>query len=95
MLNTWQFVAVTFNGTNSRIYINGTLTADVCLSFNKSTFQFTNCFIGKPFSGGYSFSYLDDLRFYNKSLNETEMFDLMNEAETSKNLSRSFFINFM
>ena len=89
-LNTWQFVAVTFNGRNSRIYVNGILTADVYLSFNRSTFQYNNCFIGKPFSGGYSFSYLDDLRFYNKSLNETEIFDLINEDETSKYLKRSF-----
>jgi hypothetical protein len=76
----WQFFTATFNGTSARIYLNGTLMGSS--SFSSSTLasiQRSNCYIGKSaWSGdGYSSSYLDDLRFYNKSLTQTEIVQLM------------------
>ena len=75
-LNTWHFIAVTFNGTAASIYLNGTLTAQDIRNqtYLLSSLNRTNCFIGKSNSAkdGYSSSYLDDLRFYNKSLTQTE-----------------------
>ena len=84
LLGQWQFLVATFNGTNARVYLNGELKAD---KYNESLKLQTNtsrsmCYIGKSVKTtiGYSSSYLDELRFYNKSLSQTEIDDLMNQA---------------
>jgi hypothetical protein len=80
-LNEWQFLAATFNGTNARIYLNGTLVADINFQIITPSTQSSNsCYIGKSNwpDNGYSSSYLDDLRFYNKSLTQDEIIELMN-----------------
>ena len=85
-LNKWQFIALTFNGTNASIYLNGALVASLGYIYSLPTVTRTSCYIGKSnWAGdGYSFSFLDDLRFYNKSLSQTEILELMNSNETSK-----------
>jgi len=85
-LNSWLFLVATFNGTNSRIYLNGILTGQSNQIYSLPTLTRTNCFIGKSnwASNGYSSSYLDDLRFYNKSLTQDEIFKLMNQNGTCK-----------
>ena len=85
-LNEWQFIVATFNGTNARLYLNGTLTADLNQNYNLPTLSRKYCFIGKSnwAINGYSSSYLDDLRFYNKSLSQEEILELVNhQNETS------------
>ena len=71
----WQFFAITFDGVNSIFYINGTQVAkktDQAYSLPRITR--TNCYIGKPFdAAGYSYSFLDDLRFYKKALTQQEI----------------------
>jgi hypothetical protein len=87
----WQFLTVTFNGTTSSIYQNGTLTVQVNGSYLFPTLNRTNCYIGKSHlasSNGDSFSYLDDLRFYNKSLTQTEIRTLMNQNQTSEKFKK-------
>ena len=46
----------------------------------------SNCYIGKSnwATDGYSNSYLDDLRFYNKSLTQEEINELMNYNQNEK-----------
>jgi hypothetical protein len=75
VLNKWQFIAATFNGTNARIYLNGTLTADLYQSYNMKTLTRSKCYIGN--SIGSSMSLVDDLRFYSKSLDGTEIRKIM------------------
>ena len=91
-LNVWQFLAVTFNGTNERLYLNGALTYESNQNYNLPTLSRTNCYIGKSnWPNGFSSSYLDDLRFYNKSLNENEILELFNQNQSSKvNLLKLF-----
>jgi hypothetical protein len=81
-LNQWQFLTVTFNGTNIRVYLNGTFfgesnTQSYTRPFNLSR---SKCYIGKSNwpENGYTHSYLDDLRFYNKSLTQKEISEIMN-----------------
>jgi hypothetical protein len=88
LLSQWQFLVAAFNGTNARVYLNGELKAD---AYNESLKFQTNvsrsmCFIGKSIKTtiGYSWSYLDELRFYNKSLTQAEIYDLMNQTSLSK-----------
>jgi len=89
VLNKWQFLVAIFDGTNARIYLNGTLIAESNQRFSLPTQTRTKCFIGKSnwappyWNDSYSSSYLDDLRFYNKSLSQTEVLDLMNQNQTS------------
>jgi hypothetical protein len=89
-LHEWQFLVVTFNETNACIYMNGTLTANLIQNFSLSPKPRTNCYIGKSnwASDEMSESYLDDLKFYNKSLTQEDILDLMNENRTSR---RTFF----
>jgi hypothetical protein len=88
-LNQWQFLTATFNGTNARVYLNGTLVAETnTQSYIQPIYLSRSfCFIGKSnwATDGYSSSYLDDLRFYNKSLTLVEILELMNynQNETS------------
>ena len=86
-LDEWQFLVATFDGKTSSIYINGTLVVELAMSFSLLNLTRTNCFIGKSnWEGdGFSQSYLDDLRFYNKNLTQTEIVSLMNQNQKSKN----------
>jgi hypothetical protein len=84
----WQFHVITINGTNARMYLNGKLVANsinpnLSLPTNESR---SKCYIGKSHwaSEGYSHSYLDDLRFYNKSFTQKEILELMNQNETGR-----------
>jgi len=79
----WQFLTLTFNGSASFIYINGCISQSTTFvkSYILPTVFRNYTYIGK--GGLYSNSYLDDLRFYNKSLAQSEILELMNENETS------------
>jgi hypothetical protein len=84
-ISRWQFLATSYNGTHTLVYINGQLVLDSLDSLIQSVTR-TNCFIGKSNWAGHglSSSYLDELRFYNKSLTEIEILQLMNQNETSE-----------
>ena len=85
VLSRWQFLTATFDGSRMSIYINGVLTGSTSLVYSLSSFIRTNNYVGKSFNSppsgtrtdGYSYSYLDDLRFYNKSLNQSEILKIM------------------
>jgi hypothetical protein len=87
-INEWQHLSATFNGITINIYINGTLT--LSSGFNgqmPKTLNRTKCYIGKSNweLDGNSSSIVDDLRFYNKSLSQIEIIELMNINETGFN----------
>jgi hypothetical protein len=86
VLSQWQFLVGTFDGVNLKVYLNGQLEVTSAFAFNLPTITRSNCYIGKSncFGDGYSFSYFDDLRFYNKSLTHTEILQLMNQSSTCK-----------
>jgi hypothetical protein len=87
-LNTWQFLALTYDGINAKIYINSTLTGTTAYTFTMSNINRNSNLIGKSNFGGsdgYSWSYIDDLRFYNKSLTQSELLNIMN-LNTSKRI---------
>ena len=86
--NAWQFLAFTYTGVDVSIYLNGKLVVSSKYTYVLPKLTRTNCYIGKSnWAGeGYSSSYIDDLRFYNKSLNQKELISLMmmNQTQTSK-----------
>ena len=93
-LNQWQLLAYSFNGSTSSIYLNGTLTGQSFQSYSMPALNRTNCYIGKSnwASNGYSDSYLDDLRFYNKSLTQEEIINEIMNVNQSQ-ISNYFKIN--
>jgi len=84
-IGVWQFLTATFNSTDSLLYLNGQLKANFSDSYlNLTSIQRTKCFIGKSNWNwdGHSYSVIDELRFYNKSLTQKEIVQLMNQNET-------------
>ena len=79
-LNQWQFLVSTFDGAYLKIYINNTMTGSVAATYSLPNLNRANNYIGQSCAlggNGYSYTYIDDLRFYNISLNITQLHDLM------------------
>jgi len=79
--NKWQHLAATFNGTTMSIYIDRILTGIKSFAYQMPKIIRTKNYIGKSWnslSDGSSWSYLDDLKFYNKSLSNKEIISLVN-----------------
>ena len=76
----WQLLTGTFDGKQTHIYINGSLMNSAYINYSSPSLNRTKNYIGKSnwAENGFSESLLDDLRFYNKSLNQTEIIELMN-----------------
>jgi len=76
----WQFLTATYDGSILKIYLNGILTGSQAWIYTLPKITRSSNFVGKSnYAGnGLSASYLDDLRFYNKSLSQLEIIDLMN-----------------
>jgi hypothetical protein len=88
--NQWQFLVATFDGSLLTLYIDSQVIVQSepsHSSFSHDVVRERN-FIGKSNcvenGDGYSYSYIDDLRFYNKSLSQSEIQELMNQKETSE-----------
>jgi hypothetical protein len=83
ILEEWQLITATYiEGKMMSIYINERITGNKSVTpklENRTASSY--CFIiGKSREVNeeqYSFSYLDDLRFYNKSLTQSEIIELM------------------
>jgi len=93
--NQLQFFVMSFNGTNILVYVNGKLIGQS----NKMASNLVNGvrnfnYVGKSVcdKNGNSKSYIDDLRFYNKSLLAEDILDLMRLGDTcAQNISSKIF----
>jgi hypothetical protein len=86
-LGQWQFLIASFDGSYFYVYVNGVQTSSVFVSFTPPYLTRSNCFIGKSnwadcCGDGFSSSILDELRFYNKSLTQSEILELMYQNNT-------------
>lgn len=81
--DAWVHVAVTVSPTSSKIYLNGVLKNTATYT---NTVSWTNCDTVNIGAGGPTFSYwnhlsdlsaLDELRFFNRTLTDAEILDLM------------------
>jgi len=87
--NQWQMLTATFNGTTMSLYINGVLVSSGNNPIIMTNLNRTNCYFGKSNSVSndrYSSSYLDDIRFYSKSLTQEEIIELINQNEAISKL---------
>ena len=86
ILSKWQFLAVTYDGSDARIYINSIQTGTTAYTYTMPNIIRNSNLIGKSNMGGtngYSASHIDDLRIYNKSLTQSELLSIM-KMNTSK-----------
>lgn len=78
--NSWQHIAVTYDGINLRGYLNGSQTgADIPVTLGAYT---GNIYAG-AWQGGTTYFFsglLDELRLYNRGLTQTEIFDIYNDT---------------
>lgn len=83
--NEWQFVAVTFDGATANIYLNGTLTGTTTISsYTLANIVRTSNLVGKGnWNDGLSYSYLDDISFFNASLTQEQVNLEMLKSTTS------------
>ena len=87
--NQWQMLTATFNGTTMSLYVNGNLVSCGNNPMVMPNLNRTNCYFGKSNSVSndrYSSSFLDDIRFYNKSFTREDIFDLMNQNEMTSTI---------
>jgi hypothetical protein len=82
MIDTWQMVTITFDGTTDRYYING---SEIGSRVASHTFNSSYTFIGTdnqgdPFNGS-----IDDVLIFNRSLSASEVASLYNATANQYN----------
>ena len=86
----WYFLAATYSGTYAQIYVDGhfTVQASTTKTFTPNNVIRTQNYVGKSVAGnGYSFTYVDDLRFYNICMTPSQLNDTMNNVYTTTTTS--------
>ena len=86
----WQFLTATFNfnSLTANMYIDGVFCGNYSTNYRPPHKLRSSNFIGKSnyLADGYSNSFLDDIRFYNISLNQSQVVELMTSQTYSKPL---------
>ena len=83
--DVWHFLVATFDTIQINLYINGTLVGSSRVTNYIETVTRTLNYIGKSnwANDEYSYSYIDDLRFYRIKLSQSEIIELMTQSGTS------------
>jgi hypothetical protein len=83
--NTWTHVAVSFDGTNARTYINGLLTDTVAFSMGdvNSGDLVIGGRTGAPSSDWFTGN-LDDVRLYNYAVPQSKIIQIMNQNSVQR-----------
>jgi hypothetical protein len=96
-MSIWQLLAVTYNGKNSQMFVDGVLVANKSIIYAMKSISRNSCYIGKSnWNNGYSWSYFDDLRFYNVSLTQSQIVELMSQNKSGLNyFENKFYLYFI
>jgi len=91
----WHFVAITQDGTNLKIYIDGVWSATTAWAYYNAYGTNTSCRLGCYWCAGESSANtefltnkLDDFAIFSKALSETEQYQLFIESKTATAKSR-------
>ena len=81
-LETWHFLATTFNGSHLILYVDGGIVSVSVVLDPIAKVQRKSNYFGKSnmVGDGVSHSILDDIRFYNISLSQEQVLQLMNDV---------------
>lgn len=86
-LNQWQNIAITYDGSNVSMYVNGVqVLAPTAPPFGLNTGT-TNVLIGKSQNNDYFPGIVDDVRIYNRVLSDQEMINLYKSDIQIRNAS--------
>ncbi len=77
-LNVWTHLAVTFDGSTERLYVNGTLVTSVAKSGSMATSSNPLRIGGNTVWGEYFAGLIDEVRVYNRALSAAEIQTDMN-----------------
>lgn len=77
--NTWSHMALTYDGSAMRLYVNGTLRASKNQTGNMYTSSSPLRFGGNAVWGEYFAGQLDEIRIYNRALSQPEIQTDMNQ----------------
>jgi chitodextrinase len=77
-LNTWSHLAVTYDGTTLRLYVNGTLVTSTAVSGNITTTNGLLRLGGNSIWSEWFSGVMDEVRIYNRALSSTEIQTDMN-----------------
>jgi len=76
----WYFLCTTYDGQNAKFYVNNTLICDSVLNGTIDNYG-QDIFIGKFGNrSDYTPGVIDDIRIYNRAINETEVLKLFQEG---------------
>lgn len=90
-LNEWHHIAVTREGNNAKIYMDGVVTGTATLPEDLASSS-NNLFIGHDQDGGFIGS-IDEVRIYNRALANQEIRDVMNIQSYAKLTFKQIVVN--
>ena len=76
-LNTWTHLAVTYDGSNLRLYVNGTLTGTTAATGNMANSALPLRIGGNSIWGEYFAGRIDEVRIFNRALAASEVTSMM------------------
>ena len=79
-LNAWTHLAVTYDGSNLRLYVNGTLVRTTAMSGSMAASTGVLRLGGNSVWGEWFSGLMDDVRIYNRALSTAEVQADMNTA---------------
>lgn len=84
-LNSWTNITITLSGSNFSFYINGSLVNVITSSNIPGNINRLLQYIGKPTHNGNENTngIFDDIRFYNRALNQSEITAIYNETPSA------------
>jgi Concanavalin A-like lectin/glucanases superfamily len=92
-LNTWTYLAATYDGTMLSVYVNGTAVASQPVSGNILPSTGSLRFGGNSIFGEYFAGTIDNVRIYNRALSQTEIQTDMNTPVGNCLLSSGYWLN--
>ena len=89
-LSIWTHLAHTYSSNTCKLYLDGTLTATASCSAPRAVIR-SNCYVGKSNKDGDGLlnAHIDELRIYNRTLNITEINQLMGFLPTGSTITTS------
>src|SRR5678816_1771512 len=86
-VNTWSHIAVTYDGANLRLYVNGTQVSSVARTGTIPTSTNPLQLGGDSIYGQYFAGAMDEVRIYNRALSAAEVVSDMNTAIGSSDVA--------
>ncbi len=77
-VNTWSYLAATYDGSNLRLYVNGTLTTTTAATGSMSNSSLPLRIGGNAIWGEYFTGRIDEVRVFNRALTAAEVTTMMN-----------------